>query len=82
MAKRSEIAEAILGFVVGIPAVFLGYWLLTAGCHLIGPIPPTYACLTGSNFLSLIGFFLLPVGALVIIASIAALRRGKHLNHG
>jgi hypothetical protein len=77
--KRSEIVEAMLGFVLGIPSILVGSWLLTGGCHLIGPdIPPTDTCLTGSNFLSLYGFFLAPTGALAIIASIAVLRRRKH----
>ena len=77
--KRSEIVEAMLGFVLGIPAILVGSWLLTGGCHLIGgDIPPTNTCLTGSNFLSLFGFFLTPMGALVIFASITVLVRRKH----
>ena len=79
MAGRSEIVEAMLGFVLGIPAIIVGSWLLTGGCHLIGQdIPRTDTCLTGSNFLSLYGFFLAPSGALAIVASIAVLRRRKH----
>jgi hypothetical protein len=79
MAWRSEVVEAMLGFVLGIPAILVGSWLLTGGCHLIGPdIPPTDTCLTGSNFLSLYGFFLAPTGALAIVASIAVLRRRKY----
>lgn len=79
MAKRSEIVEAILGFVLGIPAIFVGSWLLTGGCHLIGPdIPPTNTCLTGSNFLSLFGLFLVPTGALAIVASLAVLIGRRH----
>jgi hypothetical protein len=76
--KSSEIVEAMLGFVLGIPAIFVGSWLLTGGCHLIGQdIPPTDTCLTGSNFLSLFGFFLVPTGALAIVAGIAVLRKRK-----
>jgi hypothetical protein len=70
--------EAMLGFALGIPAILVGSWLLTGGCHVIGPIPPINTCLTGSNFLSLIGFFLAPVGALAIVASLADLSRRKH----
>ncbi len=80
MAKRSEVVEAMLGFALGIPAIFFGSWLLTGGCHLIGTdIPPTDTCLTGSNFLSLFGFFLAPIGALAIVASLAVLRGKKHV---
>jgi hypothetical protein len=79
MAKRSEIVEAMLGFVLGIPAIFFGSWLLTGGCHLIGSdTPPTNTCLTGSNFLSLVGFFLASMGALAIVVSLGDLRRRKH----
>ena len=81
MAKRSEVVEAMLGFVLGIPAILVGSWLLTGGCHFIGPdIPPTNTCLTGSNFLSLFGFFLAPTGALAIAASLAVLRGRKHFS--
>ncbi len=79
MTRRSEVVEAMLGFVLGIPAIFFGSWLLTGGCHLIGPdVPPTNTCLTGSNFLSLIGSFLALMGALAIVASLAVLRGRKH----
>jgi hypothetical protein len=78
IAKRSEIVEAILGFAVGIPSLLAGYSLLAGGCHLIGPDPPTYSCLSGSNFLSLMGFFLAPVGALAIVASVAVFVRRNH----
>ena len=80
MAKRSEIVEGMLGFVLEIPAIFVGYWLLTVGCHVIGPIPPADACLIGSNFLSLVGLFLAPTGALAIAASLAVLRGRKHIS--
>jgi hypothetical protein len=71
--------EAMLGFVLGIPSILIGSWLLMEGCHLIGPdIPPTGTCLTGSNFLSLYGFFLAPVRVLAVVASIAVLVRRKH----
>jgi hypothetical protein len=81
MTRRSEIVEAMLGLVLGIPAILVGSWLLTGGCHLISSdIPPTNTRLTGSNFLSLFGFFLAPVGALAIVASIAVLRGRKHVS--
>ena len=71
--------EVILGFVLGIPSLLVGSWLLTGGCHVISPdIPPTNTCLTGSNSLSLYGFFLAPVGALAVVASTAVLVRRKH----
>ena len=78
MARRSEIVEATLGFGLGIPAMIFGYWLLTEGCHLIGPEPPTYSCVTGSNFLSLFGFSLVPMGLVTVVASIVVLKRRTH----
>ncbi len=77
--ESKNYVEAMLGFALGIPAILIGSWLLMGGCHLIGPdIPPTGTCLTGSNFLSLYGFFLAPVGVLAVVASIAVLVRRKH----
>jgi hypothetical protein len=73
MTKKSEIVESMLGLVLGIPAIFVGSWPLTGGCHIIGAdVPTTDTCLTGSNFFSLFGFFLAPMGALPILASLAA----------
>jgi hypothetical protein len=67
-AKRSEIGEAILGLVLGIPAIIFGYSLFVGSCNFVGPgLPSLSECrLVGSNF-GLAGIVLLSIGVLVLI---------------
>ena len=71
--------EVIPGFVLGIVSVVLGSLFIADGCYLALPIPSGGpACqVSGSNLLVLVGLVLVTLEALVIVASIAVLRR-KH----
>jgi uncharacterized membrane protein YphA (DoxX/SURF4 family) len=78
--KRSEIGEAILGLVLGIPAAIFGYSLFVGSCNFIGPgLPSLSECrLVGSNF-GLAGIVLLSIGVLTVVGSIAVLIGRKTL---
>jgi heme/copper-type cytochrome/quinol oxidase subunit 1 len=69
MTRRSEIVEAMLGFVLGTISVVFGYWLIALGYNRTVSIP----------FLTLFGIVLIVIGAIAVIASIAVLRGKKHV---
>ena len=69
--------EVIPGFVLGIVSVVLGSLFIADGCNLALPIPSSGpACQVEPS--RLVGLVLVTLGALVIVASIAVLRRRKH----
>jgi hypothetical protein len=61
MAKRSEIVEVILGFVLGTVSIVVGYWLFMLAYNRTESI----------LFLDLFGAVLILIGTIVVIASIA-----------
>jgi hypothetical protein len=61
MAKRSEIVEVILGFVLGTVSIVVGYWLFMLAYNRTESI----------LFLDLFGAVLILIGTIAVIASIA-----------
>jgi len=79
--EAAKNVEVILGFVLGIGSMFLGFGFIADSCNLIFPTPTnSEGCqFSGSNLLALVGLVLVPLGAIAVIASIAVLRARKHV---
>jgi len=77
--ESEKYVEMILGFVLGTLAIAFGYLLFANGCNFMFPSASSISScrLIGSNF-GLAGIVLILMGALVVIASLAVLIRGKH----
>lgn len=73
--KRSEIIEAILGLVLGIPALFIGLALIARTCNLFFPTSmSSIGCNeSSSNFLGIVGLIVASIGGIALVASIAVL---------
>jgi hypothetical protein len=70
MTSRSEIVEAMLGFVLGAVSIVIGYSLTALGHNRTESI----------RFLNFFGIVLIVIGAIAVIASIAVLRGRKHVS--
>jgi uncharacterized membrane protein len=71
--------EMVLGFVLGVPAMVLGYWLLANSCGVpFDSLPGVSSChLLGSTFAGVAGIVLMLMGTVVVVASIAVLAGRK-----
>ena len=62
--RKSETVEVLLGFLLGIPAVFIGVGLISRTCNLFFPTPmSSIGCNDSSaNFLGMIGLIVARIG--------------------
>jgi hypothetical protein len=79
LRDKGESIEMVVGFVLGIPAIVFGYWLLANSCgSAFGYLPSVSSChLLGSTFAGVAGIVLMLMGTVVVVSSVGVLAGRK-----